>query len=304
MRKVLILILLLALIDNNLLAEEDGATVKKGNLSFSITTGTGFAQMNVNEYVYDKSRTVSHLDWGNNTFLVNCFCINASWKNMVITGYANNSFKSLDGKVENSDWVGTTSDKTHYSRHDSIVDRYANYGFIAGYNLLFGSFILTPGIGYGYTGVSLHANDGYYKYPPTAPKEEVYGTAIIYTLKYHFPFASLGLAFVYNKLRLDLNLRYSCVGTLDAKDSHVMRSIDFYDSFKSLKYYLVEPKISYFATKKLSFFISCHSEYVPKKRGSSYFIDTESGDKSYKEKDVVGNSYKSLMIIAGVGFKI
>lgn len=147
------------------------------------------------------------------------------------------------GIVEDRDWLFSGSSAlSNYSRHEHFVDKdYRVYGTAAyAAPALFGRLFFCAGFGVRYDNEKYAAKNGYYQYESgnkpvdsSTKKTDLCGTGMTYEVSAFMPFC-----FVDARVRIDERhgcfLRFDCFPymIIDATDTHIMRSIEFYDAMR------------------------------------------------------------------------
>jgi outer membrane protease len=126
----------------------------------------------------------------------------------------------------------------------------------------------------------LTAEDGYLEYPPGSPPVSTYGKGIIYEQRYIIPYAGGMLSYSGDIFVLSAGLYFSPFLYCNARDSHIKRDVDFYDSIKMGKYYNIRTSLEYLFSKRTSLTLESSYTYIPLAKGDSYYIDLSSGSTS------------------------
>jgi len=209
------------------------------------------------------------------------------------------------GIVEDSDWV-TLAEKTHYSRHDSVIDIARDADINAGYLLYpHENFSISFHLGFNFRHYRIEAHDGYKEYPPGSEKDYVMGTVMAYEQKYYIPYMAFqGEAIFFRKMSVRINAVYSPAVFCRAVDNHFLTNTDFYDSMNWGHYLYGAVGIGWKIDSLVG--ISMETGYcrVFEFRGDNYDINTITGIKSGIHEDIAGAGMNMFTMDIKLSFRI
>lgn len=282
-------------------AEESKDETKDFLITLRVTSGLMCGT--VNEYVYENGSQISRLKWDMDFIVLAGFGIHFDLYNRISVSLGlQHSLNEGTGAITDEDFDSSTEVMTNYSNHYCNVNKALIADFSSGYKFYpFESFTVTPGISLRYKNLLFSAQDGYYQYPPESDPVNLYGTVIIYEQKQLIPSVSLGINYSFNTLlSIDIFLEMSPFAACNAKDSHVRRNIDFYDTFRNAFFYNSVLKIIYKTADIGSFFISAEYQTIRKIKGNTKNIDLDNGSMSQVIDDGAGFDYESLTFLIGI----
>lgn len=253
----------------------------RSDLSFSISTAFSFMYGSINEYVFNDEIKASELKWDLKPLLLAGAKISCSFNSFKLEGSLFYGINDDTGSIRDYDWDTSTGEMTNFSQHN-VKQRGSLFGDI---NIFYTyginqDFSLLPRIGIKYNNIQLTAEDGYLEYPPGSPREGVYGKGIIYEQKYLIPNIGAGILYKVDPLSIDILFCYSHFTVCNARDSHVKRDIDYYDEINNAEYYYIRSEVLYDIDERISLSLNCGWTYIPLSKGSSYYIDLSTGEKS------------------------
>jgi outer membrane protease len=248
-------------------------------VDYSFDIGGGLKGGMTKEYVYEGEKCISRLDWADDSVPVLTFAGQAEFPNMRETlspklfmrAALTTAVPVKSGAMEDYDFLipGSTAPSL-YSKHDAYLDKDITFDFWMGAIFRFWNWKLVPSVGMSYTNRKWTAQDGYLQYPASGPwtgdepKQGVSGPVISYEQALMYPFVSLSAGYtVKNRIAFTLTGSISPFLIGETVDSHFLRSVRFYDTFKggdffsdgfawtaglSIQYYPV-------SQKQLAFFI-------------------------------------------------
>ncbi len=277
-----------------------------------INTGAGFSQGTISEYVYDNNRLLSRLNWNIDYVWYYHFSVALWYDAFFAEIQVHNGMNDKIGTIDDSDWVddNNPSVKTHYSKHDNYLERYASYNGNIGFKGKINDFIsLKPYTGFLYKSIKMSARDGYLEYPPGSPKVPVYGVGIIYEQRYYIPFIALSSEInVTETIGILAGISISLFAFAEDIDNHVHRNpgddIDFYanyDGITSLHAY-AGCFLSLNDTIKIG--LTLLYEYVPEQKGDTYYINTSTGIKSEVYNGGAGLRYETYSLQLSLNYTL
>lgn len=167
------------------------------------------------------------------------------------------------GIVEDRDWLFSDSSAlSNYSCHENLVKKdfmiFGTAAYVA--PALFGRLFMRAGLGVRYDNEKYAARNGYYQYssgdkPVDSSTEKVglQGTLMTYEVSAFIPFC-----FVDARVRIDERhccfLRFDCFPymVIDATDTHIVRSTEFYDALRGGFGFKVTTGYAYSLTKQIA----------------------------------------------------
>ncbi len=142
------------------------------------------------------------------------------------------------------------------------------------------------------------AKDGYVESPPGSAQKDIFGTGIEYEQIYKFPYLGVSLDYVVQP-RLTLNLAsfYSNQVAIDTLDNHVRRGIDFYDTMSGGVYYAFGPSVNFKIGRNSALSVSSLYMKIKEVQGSSYSVNTSTGEKSSIRENGAGASFNAYTVV-------
>ena len=120
-------------------------------------------------YSPDGYNQLSRLDWTYKPLLALSLQILLDYKNISVRAGGETSLPVCCGIMEDSDWLGTGGEFTHYSRHTNYLDVYAAGSLYAGWRFSFAqNWSVTPRLGITGSILSFTGKDGYRQYADPA----------------------------------------------------------------------------------------------------------------------------------------
>jgi outer membrane protease len=278
-----------------------------GSMHLETITGAGLSQGTIGEYVYYNNQTLSRLNWNINNLWYYHYSIILQYEYLFAGIQVHGGINDIIGTIDDSDWdQNNPTIKTHYSKHDNYLEKYAVYngtiGFESGINDI---IILKPFIGFLYKSIKMSARDGYLEYPPGSPKVPVYGVGIIYEQRYYIPYVACECKFnIHDNWAITAGVALSLFAQASDIDNHVKRDLDFYDDFGGLLYLKSDIGIQYSFHENINLGVRCIYEYVPEQKGDMYYIDTSTGIKSSTFSDAAGISMSLFSFECLITFKV
>ncbi|MEJ5360790.1 MAG: omptin family outer membrane protease [Spirochaetota bacterium] len=267
-------------------------------------TGVGYSQGIIGEYVYDNNRLLSRLNWNIDYLWYYHFSVALGYNSFFAKIQVHNGINDKIGAIDDSDWVdkNNPSTKTHYSKHDNYLERYASYSCNIGFKSeITESINLKPYIGFLYKSLKMSARDGYLEYPPGSPKDPVYGVGIIYEQRYYIPFIALASEInITETIGILAGISVSLFAYAEDIDNHVHRNpgddIDFYANYEGIIYFHAYAGCFLSLNDTIKIALSILYEYVPEQKGDTYYINTTTGIKSIVFTNSAGLSYKTYSL--------
>jgi outer membrane protease len=296
-RNGFISILLFGLLVSYLNAEE-----VKPDSGFTISPGFSFLYGTVYEYVFVDGRKASELKWDVKPLVMAGTEIAYNYSNLVINGSLLFAINERTGEIKDYDW-DDSGNLSHFSSHSVSQSGSLFFNTSIAYHIEINKeFTFIPVIGNRFNRIQLTAEDGYLEYPPGSPPVSVYGKGIIYEQRYLIPYVGGVLSYSGDIFVLSAGLYFSPFLYCNARDSHVKRDIDFYDSIKMGKYYNIYTSLEYFFSEKLSLTLRSSYTYIPLSKGDSYYVDLSDGSKSssFKNSSGIKAEYCELMLLFNV----
>jgi len=279
-----------------------------GSMHLETITGAGFSQGIIGEYVYYDNRTLSRLNWNIGNLWYYHYSVALQYEYLFTEIQVQGGINDRIGTIDDSDWGDDNNPtvKTHYSKHDNYLEKYASYNGNIGFESRINDVIsLKPYIGFLYKSIKMSARDGYIEYPPGSPKVPVYGVGIIYEQRYYIHYiACEGKYKIHDSWAITAGVAISLFARASDIDNHVKRDLDFYDDFNGLLYLKSNLGILYSFHQNIGIGVRCIYEYVPEQKGDMYYIDTSTGIKSSTFSDTAGISMSLFSFECLVTFKV
>lgn len=238
--------------------------------SLSVETSTGVLYGYTNELVYDNNTLMSKLTWPIQPITYASIGTEVEMPFSFLLSLQGQLGIPLScGMMEDRDYLNLDGNVTNYSKSNAIIQSYIDLCGALGYQFRpLDSCLVTMLAGYVFTSYSWTASDGYYQYPPesSAPysdwnsswtKEPLYGTSVIYSQIYNYPFLDGGFIFDLTRtIHLSGQFRYSPFVTLYDNDEHLLRQLVFSETMTNG--YLINPElqIAFDMTKQVSLAVS------------------------------------------------
>jgi outer membrane protease len=211
-------------------------------------TGIGFSAGlifgNTNEYVFNGDKTISVLEWQEETLPA----VNFDGKLYIGRFFLDATLlfalplNSVNGKVEDYDYLlDGSSAVSNYSMHNLYTDKHNNLSLKVGYKFIYKEFMLEPCAAFSFYTRKWSAVGGYLQYPESddeawnenIPKENVLGTVLMYEQSIWFPSVGFTIGYTINgRFMVSLNAFIYPYLWAQATDSHFIRLKQFYDTLK------------------------------------------------------------------------
>ncbi|HOJ28920.1 MAG TPA: omptin family outer membrane protease [Spirochaetota bacterium] len=275
-------------------------------------TGAGFSQGTIGEYVYDNNRMLSRLNWNIDYLWYYHFSV-ALWYNSFFAGIqVHNGINDKIGTIDDSDWTddNNPSLKTHYSKHDNYLERYASYDCNIGFKSdITDTINVKPYIGFLYKSIKMSARDGYLEYPPGSPEDPVYGVGIIYEQRYYIPYIALASEIIVTEtIGIMAGISVSLFAVAEDIDNHVHRNpgddIDFYANYDGIIYLHAYGGCFFSLSDTIKVALDLLYEYVPEQKGDTYYINTSTGIKSPVFNNSAGLKYSVFSVQLSVVYTL
>ena len=273
----------------------------------SISVKTGIINGTIVEQVYDHEKKVSHLNWNIDCLSFINTGMTLDYRNVIyIQVEYNHALNRRLGIMDDSDYQQSDGEKIKYSRHNNILENAQSYSCKLWFQYAFYSFMSAGlGINYTYSRICFTAADGYLKYPPTADPELVYGPVIQYSQQYKIPSLFIMTIFhLFQNLSLKTGVSYTPVTTCECIDFHVLREVQYNDSFKRITVLSPFSEIMYCMNDRIGFFLGFRYIYIPTKKGDTIIKDLSTGGKSETMNDCAGINIKLMSWNLGLSLSI
>jgi len=266
-----------------------GAQVLSDAIEIDLIFETGLRSGITQELVYQGDVRRSQLDW-----------VDRAVPLVGITAHISESsgfFSKLglsfavpvrSGTMENRDFLLTTSALvSHYSWHEIFSDRDFSASIKAGYEFRFGSFHITPSVGFRYHNRKWTAIGGYLQYPVAGPwtgmepRVLLHGPVVSYEQNIWFPFAALQAGFSHvfpdaSTVRLAASVGVYPFIRAEAEDVHFLRNTQFNDSMRGGIGWNVGITAGFFPRRSNGLGFAAHIGYeaIVNVRGTTTITDT------------------------------
>jgi outer membrane protease len=215
---------------------------------FSVSPAIGFLYGHGEEIVYENERNgayLSELLWDIKPLVYSGLVLDVSRKKNPGFFYSISlkfGFPMMSGSMEDRDWLAWNGGLSHYSRHDSKIDKAWFHDFLGGLSLPFGSRVLVkPFLGLSYTHLKWIASGGYTRYAkqknglylPLADSDQANPlSGAISSYIQEWLVLLFGVSFSYAflpRFSAGLSLRISPLLYFTGVDEHYMRSMRYND---------------------------------------------------------------------------
>ena len=291
----------MVILQNTSFADENQSVSSSVTLSCHVETGYMYGS--ITESAYENGKRISKLDWDiKNLFFAGGGIGFKLFDFIDISLDIRQSLNEKAGSIKDSDYDLTTGTRTRYSRHSCHLKRALIINPAAG--IIFQpleSLNLMPFIDLHYMNYSFEARDGYLEYPPGSVKNNVYGTGIIFSQRYLFPAAGIGVQYKINsKISIGIQYEMSPFLQCESRDSHIRRGKDFYDSMKNGMFYSCGMNLSITVLPDLYLVITPEFCLIPDVRGSSISVNQADGIESVMRNDGAGTGMKYFVIVVSL----
>ncbi|MGL4369242.1 MAG: omptin family outer membrane protease, partial [Spirochaetota bacterium] len=279
--------------------QSEKETLIEGSFLFQ----SGIKRGTVYEYVFSGSRKVSELDWQ----LRSCVYAGMSADGVIgrrvwLSGNLVFGINENIGYISDSDWK-VTGEKTNYSRHSNVLEKALFSDFAVGLVIRpLCPLRVIPLAGINYYDIKMSARNGFLEYPPGADREAVFGTVMSYRQQYLIPVAGIRADYQLQNFLIAGWGTYGYFGLCRAVDNHFMRSLDFYDEMRNVQKWEAGVSCDYYLSERFLLRIKSSGVYIPRTKGSDYYINTSTGKKSivYENSAGAGMTMWDIGLAAGM----
>lgn len=274
------------------------AASAESELTVRAAADTGLLYGKIQEYVYSSGKDISRLDWEIMPLIYTGFSLCAAYGNYSLAFGLWSGINYNAGNIEDFDWENGDSTLTHYSKHDSILEKALftdiNLSYIDKYS---GRFSIIYRAGFTTSTVKMAAVNGYLEYPPGSEKVDLYGTGITYEQALYAPYAGLGIDLpLTGKVSVSANVNFSIFAWCASVDNHLNRNLIFYDNVYSAIFLHAETSITYTLIENIRLRLAAAYTLLPETKGSSYAVNTLSGTRSAVYENSAGTSLAAMQI--------
>lgn len=215
-------------------AEETGPDLK---FRWEITPGAGMYSGIVNEKVFtEKDELLSRLDWIDYAVPVIGCGFYGSWLNFFGKADFSLAVPYKWGKMEDRDWLDImgnynplTLDATHFSTHDSYLNKNMNLSAVLGYRMSVKKVDVSPFLGYRMRNVEWTARDGVYQYDTeyysdyhNAKEESFSGNIINFEQGYDIVFMGVDVKYNFSDWSAGVDFSFCPYLMESSRDSHYL----------------------------------------------------------------------------------
>lgn len=280
---------------------------KKSEDSYgSLSTNTGFLYGSIDEYVYNRDRKLSKLEWDLKPVIFIGNVLNTKIKGNVLisTGYWMGINENA-GHMEDTDW-DQFGEKTHHSRHHCHRVNARFFDINIGYSIIRGLLHrISLHIGFKSQVLRLEGRNGYVDNLTLGERIPVKGRFVQYEQKYRIPYLGSSWSIRFNR-RFYFNLYsvYSPYVICKAKDIHISRNIIFYDTLHGGNYFFCN--IALGGTIGSRYIITLSGTFckINRFRGDTSMVDSGTGLRSETLKNAVAVGMKSWGCELSIGLLI
>lgn len=244
------------------------------------------------ELVYENETLISQLNWIDHVVPTVGFTGQFGIHNFLLRLGMVFAVPVISGEMENFDYlIAGSTDPSHYSWHDSYLDKDFSLNLEAGYEIKLGRWHITPSVGFQYHNRKWTGSDGYLQYPDIGhwtgnePKVNLNGPVISYEQAVWFPYFGLEAGFSYffpheGKFRLAVHGGIYPYIWAEANDIHYLRNKQFYDSMRGGLGGYFGISVGFFPARAngLGFIFYSGNEVIRNVRGTTSFNNTGISD--------------------------
>ncbi len=282
--KTLVCILVLALAA--LPAAADMANPGDG---ITLSAGFSFLYGGLDEYAYSGGSRTSRLAWDLHPLVLAGTRLSGEYAGVRLAGWLWYALNESSGRVRDYDWDPATGILTDYSKHRIHQLGSVFSGISASFLLRITEGIsITPGLGFRYDSIRLAAEGGFVESPAGSDPVRVYGTSVIYRQAYYIPYAIAGAEYRSAVYAASLGIAYSPVAMCEARDSHLKRDRDFFDTIRNARFYMLACSLSRSFSDRMAATLFAEGICIARTRGESYYVDLSTGYRSPTRADAAG----------------
>jgi outer membrane protease len=236
--------------------------------NYSIETSLGIKGGKTQEYVIKDDKVLSRLDWADKIIPTLNVSGSLGFHSIFLKAKLVSALPVKSGIMEDYDFMNQGDEPSHYSNHDSYLDKDFNFAIEAGYIFKINEWRLIPGLGFSYFNKKWTAQDGYIKYGDD-PRQDVTGIGISYEQSAYFPYISFTVGRTI-KEHFGVFLEAEIIPYIRAKtmDTHFARSAWFYDTMQGGFGFETNLSAYYSRDGRTVFFMSLGYDAIKNVKGS------------------------------------
>ncbi len=284
MKKITIFIVLLFIILGPIFSQvvTQSNTAENGVFSMELSSGFKYLEGTTDEIVYDTvdetDYTLSKLLWNQNVMFFGGDVSISMFDILLIGGSLWSSVELGEGTMDNYDWLGyyspydetghDPSEWTHLS-HSTTKMEIQQYDAYVGLQIpnIFGFISLSGKFGIQREELNWRDSLQYSIYSSGGDEEGFRDSktdyddipAIHYNASLTIPYWSLGMTFIIKAVSLNVYGEYSDTAKVTGTDIHIIRGLEFVDSYENVTYYAAGGELSWQINK--SVFVSFGGKY-------------------------------------------
>jgi len=267
----------------------------------SISLQSGILDGVTKEQVFSSSYKVSEIDWDLKPLYFAGVTLNTQFFSTLNLNFGFWTGMNVNqGKVRNYDFTSTTL--LSYSEQNCIQERIKVFDSNVSYTFnLYDELSITGMLGYNYINLKMLAHGGYTEYPIGSLPKPFYGTGVIFEQVFNIPYIGLGGTYLINDIvYVQLFAMYSRFVFSDGTDYHVNRQREIYSTTYPGRYMSIIISSGWKINDYTSLVLTAEYTKIVTNRGSSYYIDVQTGIKSptYSETSAVRFTDTSIRISA------
>ncbi len=197
------------------------------------------------------------------------------------------------GTLEDSDF--TNEVRTQYSKHDIVIDRDFSASARLGYEFEFWKISATPFLAFEYRTSKFSARDGHFEYPTESG--EMSGIVISYEQEFFIPGLGARIWLDGGSWKFMADFAFHPFIRINTTDSHFLRSVQFYDTFKNCLGYSFDVGV-----RRGNFFAKSGIRMIFEKEGETSSCNIGKSDNSFIESKDISSGFKSIYCTGSIGW--
>ena len=226
---------------------------QKRNIYFHFIVGIGISSSINNEYVFENSKMISHLEWKQYASPVMQANARLSFFGAFVQVEMLSAIPLKCGILNDYDFLLPNSNAiSQYSHHSIYLDKRFDFSFKTGYAFKIKRITLSPYAQITYRLQKWAAHDGYLQYPAggkwtgTEAKQELSGNIISYEQSIFLPqFAFRFAGQIANAWKLSMHFAICPYIVADTLDSHFLRKRQFFDTLRGGFAFTIGAQVEY-----------------------------------------------------------
>lgn len=287
-KKLLAFFFLLLPFASSVNAEEEERDFKR-----ELCASIGAKAEKMTEKVYSNGNMASELVWADTVDAVFDVSLDLNF----CGAFADLGFSAgvplKSGTLEDSDFSGES--RTHFSEHSIVIDRNFAVSARCGYEFQFWKVSLAPFIGFEYRTTKFSARDGQFEYPDESG--DLCGIILDYEQEFFVPQLGVKFSLTQNDWRFLVDFAFHPFIRINTTDSHFLRSVQFYDTFKNCLGYSFD-----LGVRRGNFFAKSGIRMIFEKEGETSSCNIGKSDNSFIESKDISSGFKDIYYTGSIGW--